>query len=425
MHEGKMYFVTLAELNPSVYTREASRKLANEWWRGKLAQLNQPTPQEKLQSRWHAEDLKEKILEKQRETAAMQVLLRQLGEETDVGSVFIDALDSALTDAVESKTLSLNAVEEMAAGKPVVSDKSIGALCGRFLAHEQARGKKANTFADVAYFITKLQAESPILAPQLDATALNGRTVTDVYTWLRNKSGWSPHSQHKAFNHFRRWLRFMAGEEVISLPLNVMDRVWTFNDGARKIQQFPTEEVRGMLATIPERLRLYGLLGLNCGMYGVDMGQILHMEYQNGRIRRKRSKTERHESVPEVEYLLWPETVALLEKYRSKHPLYVLTSKKGTPLWTSKVVDGEHTRVDLIGTQWRRKRSNRPTIPLNKMRSIAATLLKSENDHRWCYDLFLGQAAAKISDRHYAADPQAAFDRAILWLRSQLLGVNI
>jgi hypothetical protein len=432
MYKGVRYRVSCEELNAPLFTREASYKLANAWWKAKQADLDRPTFSEQIKGRWTTQDLLERLERAEAEFEAARAAIMLHGYRPNHNFPFfrIDIPDQdtrpkpkALYDL--SSEEDCERLHQTLQDKPVQSDKTIGALCNRFLLHEQARGKRANTFHDLAYFITKLQKECPVLGPQLDATELNGRTVTDVFAWLRRKSGWSNHSQHKAFNHFRRWMRFIAGEEVIPLPLNLMDRIWTFDDGAREIKTYEVAEVQQMLKTIPERLRLYALLGLNCGMLSVDMAQLLHSEYKGGRIRRKRSKTAQHDSVPEVEYLLWPETVALLSKYPSTHPDLVLTSEAGTPLWTCEIIDGKRRINDLIGPQWRRKRGNRfakPTIPLGAMRSISATLLRSHREHAWCYEIFLGHAPSRIADKHYAAHSQAHFDDALSWLRVQLLG---
>ena len=86
-----------------------------------------------------------------------------------------------------------------------------------------------------------------------------------------------------------------------------------------KIEVFTTEEVKAWLAKATNRTRLYILLMLNCGMTQKDIGDLLvsEVDWNVGRVIRKRSKTSDHENVPVVDYLLWPETFRLLKQYRA------------------------------------------------------------------------------------------------------------
>ena len=49
---------------------------------------------------------------------------------------------------------------------------------------------------------------------------------------------------------------------------------------------------------------------INCGMTQVDIADLQpkEVDWDRGRIRRKRSKTDDHEQVPTVDYALWPRT---------------------------------------------------------------------------------------------------------------------
>ena len=47
-YKGVAYVVTCAELEAMVHTQDGSYKLANEWWRKKLAEIDGPTVTEKL-----------------------------------------------------------------------------------------------------------------------------------------------------------------------------------------------------------------------------------------------------------------------------------------------------------------------------------------------------------------------------------------
>ncbi len=80
---------------------------------------------------------------------------------------------------------------------------------------------------------------------------------------------------------------------------------------------FENDEVLRLLNNATGRTKLFMLLMLNCGMTQKDIADLrkLEVDLNAGRIIRKRSKTENFESVPTVNYLLWPETLSLLKKF--------------------------------------------------------------------------------------------------------------
>jgi hypothetical protein len=131
--------------------------------------------------------------------------------------------------------------------------------------------------------------------------------------------------------------------------------------------------------------------------------------------------------VPEVCWLLWPETLELLERWKSSHPEYVLTSKSGTVLWRDAIKDGKRSKTDLIHVQWNRGRGEgraaRLPISLKKLRSVAATIIESHREYGRYTWYFLGHAPPTVAYKNYAAPSQALFDEIILWLRAQVLGL--
>jgi integrase len=124
----------------------------------------------------------------------------------------------------------------------------------------------------------------------------------------------------KRWGFFRRFVKYLWEKRLIEMPRNVSS--FGFEVKARKIKTHSPAEVRAVLSTLKPRLRLYAMLGLNCGMTSVDMGQMTKgmVDLDNGRIVRRRVKTGGHENVPTVDYKLWPETLELLREHRSTHP---------------------------------------------------------------------------------------------------------
>jgi integrase len=423
MFKGTRYRVTCEQLGATVWTKEGSASLANDWWRSKKAEISGPNPVERLVGNLTQDvaRLKEDI---ERGMAARAILTAMPVTDPIQAADEIIGIGPLAPD--DPRRLDyLSRLHAKLGGDPVPQDMTLGKQAERFLSVEQARGKAPGTYGDLAYYVRKLQADCPVLPATLDVRKITETTITDFYTWLRNESGQAPVVQRKLWNYFRRLVRFLWGVKLIDLPRNLDLRIFNFDVTARRIKTWPVAEVRDMLKGLPDRLKLYALLALNCGMYGVDMASLRHEEYKDGRIRRKRTKTRKGMDVPEVDYPLWPETKALLDKYPGTHPEYVLTSKTGTPLWRAQVVDGKTKKVDLVSLQWHRGRgegrASKPPIPLKALRSVAATIIESHREYGRYKSHFLGHSPKSLGDKHYAAPSRELFDEIIFWLRSQIV----
>lgn len=105
----------------------------------------------------------------------------------------------------------------------------------------------------------------------------------------------------------------------------------------------------------PERMQLYLLLMLNCGMYQNDIAELRSDEvhWKAGTLTRARSKT-RERGGPVVTYKLWPETFALLKKHRGegvwRSPQTKATRWSGTGWKTGRCV--ATTRSSPPGHAW-------------------------------------------------------------------------
>lgn len=259
----------------------------------------------------------------------------------------------------------------------------------------------------------------PDLGEDMDVRTINEQTVADMYLWLRAKS-WGNLTKRKAWRIFRRMVKYLYSVRLIELPRNLGDVKLSFKVSVKKIRRYSAEEVRAELKGLSDRLRLYSLLALNCGMLGVDMATIAwsELDMKEWRITRKRTKTGDHENVPEVSYKLWPCTVKLLKKYLSKHDTYVLTSMTNTLLWEAWIDDqGNPKKKDLISVQWRRKEHK---IALKDFRSIGSTVIGDHKDYGRYASHYLGQSPMTIADRHYVAPSPALFDEILLYVGKEL-----
>jgi hypothetical protein len=419
MHNGVRYRVTCEELGAMIHTKEATGTLANAWWRRKLAELE--APKERMMT--EAEAIAAELAKTEVTIALHKTEQELIDMATATPSLLTPELTARLSAEIASAQQAVADTLELVAVPEYTWDVQVG----RFMDLQLARGKAPGTFGDLSYYVGRLRRDCPPLALN-DVRHITENTVTRVYSWLRNESGQSNIVQRKLFNYFRRFVRFLWGEALINLPRNLDEKIFSFDVTAKKIKRYPIQQVRALLAGLPDRLLLYALLALNAGMLGVDMALMRHEELQKGRVRRKRTKTRKGENVPEVEHVLWPETLALLDKYPRTHPEYVLTSKTGTPLWRAEIRDGKKVKVDLVSLQWHRGRgegrATKPAIPLKALRSVSATIIEAHEAYGRFTDHFLGHSPRTIKDRHYAAPPQELFDKIVMWLRGQVLGAD-
>jgi integrase len=400
MHKGVRYRVTCADLKSPVWTKQATVKLANEWW------------EKTLQGLLTAESVAPGAL-----AAAANAIPADVSQQP-----------------VQEPLVRDEYIQRAPA--PVPKPDPIQGHLDAFLAIERAKAKTASTYGDLALYLKKFaegitlkgKPGTParlVFSGDMDVHKIDESTVRDFYLWLRNSSYVG---QRKLWGYFRRFVRDLAMNRVIPMPLNLDARIFSFEVTAKEIKTYPTETVRTMVAGLPDRLKLYALLALNCGMYPVDMATLQHSEWKDGRIIRKRTKTRKQNGVPTVSYKLWPETQALLEQYaKGDHPEYVLTSLTGSCLWTRHINErGKEVKKNLITMQWKRGRGEgRATflpIPIKALRSVGATLLESHETYARYVQMYLGHSPRSIAERHYAAPSREGFDQAVNWLREQVLG---
>jgi integrase len=176
-----------------------------------------------------------------------------------------------------------------------------------------------------------------------------------------------------------------------------------------------TAQVKLLLDTAKGQTRLHILLALNCGFTQADISDLTHEEATDGRIARKRSKTRRKKTTPEVSYLLWEETSASLEAHQSSDPQRVLVTHTGKP-W----VDSNHHGVDSIRTLYGYLQERTGiTSSFKSLRKTAATTLEKHPVYRSYAQYFLGHAPQTVAQAHYTTPDQEDFDRAVRWLGEQ------
>lgn len=389
MFKGIRYRVTCDELQVP-RNKEQSQAAANAWWLRKKAEID-GTP----------------------DADPVLVLTEQFQQER---------LETLLTNPLFQE------VSEYAIAKleprAQTPDRSVRACGESFLA--VVRGSmKPRSYEELAAYIHSLSNVPDLLAGEADVGVFNEDFVEKTYLALREaKRGDKKLSEGRKKKHwsfFKRFVAYLGEKKLIPTPSNLYSKTFKFKVPTQEVKQYPLAEVRRVLKGLKPRLRLYALLGLNCGMTNTDLAGLKKSEVnlKAGSITRRRTKTGDHDSVPVVRYKLWPETLKLLRKHQSTypdHPELFLTNMRGNPLCGTRIEEGKARRYDQVVQQWRRAE---PGIPLKAFRSIAATLVESHEIYGRVTSLFLGHAPRGIAAKHYAAAPQGLLDQALDWLREQ------
>lgn len=221
----------------------------------------------------------------------------------------------------------------------------------------------------------------------------------------------------------RGFIRWAWELELCGLPRNIDSKELRFNVTVGNVEIFAEDELRKLLST-PERTRLFVLLALNCGFTQGDLAALRQdeVDWEDGRITRKRTKTKQHKSVPTVCYKLWPTTFDLLRKHRSTHEELVFLNKQGRPLKMERVEEGGgYIKSDTVRHVWERLREKlKLTKHYKHLRKTGATTLGKHKHYKSFVPLYLGHAPRSIAERHYAAPSQKLFDEAICWLGREL-----
>ena len=128
-------------------------------------------------------------------------------------------------------------------------------------------------------------------------------------------------------------------------------------------------------------------------------------------------------------YKLWPETLALLKKFRAKKKVLndrdqsrVILTEDGNPLAAYWMEDGKVRRYDVIHSAFTRLYEKvGVSRPIKVFRKTAASKLAEQKDYKYYVNYFLGHSPKTIADRHYIAPSDAEFFDALDWLRGQFM----
>ena len=228
---------------------------------------------------------------------------------------------------------------------------------------------------------------------------------------------------------FVRWL--WQSEAIENLPrvLHPRSKLLEIGKSSTDILTYTEAEIAKLLQQASERTRLFILMTLNTAMTQKDISDLMcdEVDWEMGRINRKRSKTRKSANVPTVSYLLWPETRELLTKHRSNDLAgRVFLNSRGEPLLTEQIgEDGKYSKMDNVRSAFDRLRKKSDIDkPFKCLKKTSASRLRESQQFHSVVGLFLGHAPREVSDRFYAAAPQQLLDDAICWLRDHYASHN-
>ena len=250
------------------------------------------------------------------------------------------------------------------------------------------------------------------IGPQKSITGINEETLRAYYDYIAGRieeKTLKSSTGRSWFNAAKQFIKYLAEHHDTTPPKNLGSRELAISDPPVQIEVFSDQELKDLFSSekVKPRHRLYFLLMLNCGYGQTDIANLRQdqVDWENGRIIRKRSKTHNHESTPTVNYFLWRETFQLLKKYRSGHPERVLINSSSKPL-----------QPDVVGRSLRNLSSKSPKF----LRKTGASKIAEHPVYGRFYTLYLGHSPKSIADKHYVTPPQDLFDEAISWLRDQM-----
>ena len=331
---------------------------------------------------------------------------------------------------------------------------TVGEMVAKFLDHKrtQARtgqksiGRFANLNTDVKAFGVFVGDSKPIQA--VDAVALSdwyGRLLKEM-----EAKRLSPSTARGRLQVARQFIRWCWELSLIELPRNIDSREMVIGVTPGNVEPMPVECWQERVAAADGQLRLALLLMANAGMTQVDISELQHTEidWKDGTITRKRSKTKNHAHVPTVTYYLWAPTLDLLRQCATKDEPYVLATRTGeqaTRQYFS--AEGKPIRTDATGQAYTKLQNNLEAAcavkvkkmskdqikaavaagalnpdktyrrwALKSIRKAGATALGGHPDYARYAAHYLGHAPETVADAHYVKPSPEQFKKACEWL---------
>jgi integrase len=410
--KGRKYTVTCGRLGlpRDQWTKLGSFSAANAWFD---KQVNQDKPfLETMLEQVGGLDALERIEEK------------AVGEATAAKNLISLALDTAKDPAEKdwNDALARGFVSALAPTTPgPVAGKTVEQGVDDFLALLRTKTKSPKTYQEIAQMMAVVKE----WFGKESVASIDESKMADAYRRIA-ESQVAGNTKVKRWGFFKRFVKYLASLRLVARPANLDDGEFEFRREHKAVRKYPLEAVRAVLGKLPPKLRCWAILGLNCGMTNHDLGQLRKSMVVGGYLTRKREKTKNRLNAPTVTYKLWPETIRLMEQFRSAHADYWFTNEAGNPLTENKLVNGEPVLTDGVGYAWKlwAKRTGEQGISIAKFRNAAAQVLSEHEIYSGYGEFFLADVPTSIIERHYSNKNQVIFDKALDWLHDKLFPIS-
>jgi len=311
---------------------------------------------------------------------------------------------------------------------PDAKEKSMVNAIERYItARKQASVNGAIAVATAGTDIGRLDTFKDF-CKDLSVDTFNGQSITAFKQLIlsrRQEGRYAPWTTKAFLKVARECIRWLWENEFLEcLPRNIKDL--KFKVEQTEPEPIPIEFVKQILNGPDCRAKLYVLIALNCGTTQNEVSNIRveEVDWELGRINRKRIKTSKFEKCPRANYKLWDKTFDLLKQYGNREGDYVLLNENGVQLVRTFFDEkGEHQKVDNIRMAYKRyceALGMVKDIPsFKRFRKTSSNLAFNNPEFKEYYQLFLGQAPTTIGEKHYVRPDKDTLDNAIAWLGEQ------
>ena len=285
--------------------------------------------------------------------------MRETGEWVEVPQSEIDFALARREELRRGVMALLNPVEAPPVDRTLAFQvqRYLEMLLARHKADDISVGEYSNARAGLFHFRDRIGGGTPV--DDIDAAKWQ-----EYYLHLIGSNGpKSVDTRRKHFRYARNFLTWLSDMGIIEVPTEPEPEAVSFQGRRQGNPHDPGRGNPGSGLLFTWTIEASLAFDVNCGFTQQDISD-LHpgeVDWENGRIQRKRSKTSDHSKVPFVDYLLWSETFALLQKYRSRNTNHVLMTESGRT-WVR----------DTMEVGWR-------GVERTRFRAITATWLSSPN----------------------------------------------
>ena len=412
IHKGKIYYVGIGHCS-SKNDREGYKVAWAEWQALKDKMDNEPSELER-----HLYDLS---LERAEVAAEVEQIIGRLDDAT------LDELreqDERLRKSIDQfrERRKIAEVTRKVKGKPHAD--TVDAYAADFLKTKQERhaigSLSANRVRTVEQHLTTIK---DCLGKDTLITTIDNTTVKAYWQSLVDQIKAGNIGRTTASDRWNLFKEFIRSIYAIPVPRNLADRVLSFGKPSKTVVPWTVDEVKNLLAKKPhERFELWTLLMLNCGMYSKDISDLKpsEVDWEAGRIIRKRSKTEHLATTPTVNYKLWDRTFELLKKYGKRTGDRVLLNRDGDALVQQRYKDnGKMKNQDSVYDCYRNSYPA-PRKHLKALRKTGSSMLDKHDTYCQCVETYLAHTVQTVTDRSYRDFAADRFDAALNWLGEQL-----